>query len=138
VWILWTCVLWYLVYIFNSSIFWDTRRWMKSKSTIRKIYMFHINTSCKLNDSNSAVLWYIHTDLIFTVIHKKIVQLPASQTWIICFRGKWFMKHPLFNINCIFLQSTNKYVMMNAFSVPEHYYKYYKDLFSIQYETTVT
>jgi len=35
VWILWTCVLWYLVYIFNSSIFWDTRRWIKSKSTIR-------------------------------------------------------------------------------------------------------
>jgi len=25
---LWTCVLWYLVYICNSSIFWDTRRWI--------------------------------------------------------------------------------------------------------------
>jgi hypothetical protein len=35
---LWTCVLWYLVYIFNSSIlfvFWDTRRWIRSKNTIR-------------------------------------------------------------------------------------------------------
>jgi hypothetical protein len=30
-------VYWYLVYIFNSSIFWDTRRWIKSKSTIRSL-----------------------------------------------------------------------------------------------------
>jgi hypothetical protein len=40
VWILWTCVLWYFVYIFNSSIlfvFCDTRRWIKSKNTIRTI-----------------------------------------------------------------------------------------------------
>jgi hypothetical protein len=41
VWILWTCVLWYLVNIFNSSIFWDTRRWIKSKSTIRSIPTHH-------------------------------------------------------------------------------------------------
>jgi hypothetical protein len=34
VWILWTCVLWYFVYIFNSSIFWDIRQWIKSKNTI--------------------------------------------------------------------------------------------------------
>jgi len=27
----------FLVYIFYSSIFWDTRRWIKSKSTIRSI-----------------------------------------------------------------------------------------------------
>jgi hypothetical protein len=33
----WTCVLWFLVYIFYSSIFWDTRRWIKSKSTIRSL-----------------------------------------------------------------------------------------------------
>jgi hypothetical protein len=37
VWILWTCALWYLVHIFNSSIFWDTRRWIKSKNTIRRM-----------------------------------------------------------------------------------------------------
>jgi hypothetical protein len=43
-WILWTCVLWYFVYIFNSSIlfvFWDTRRWIKSKSTIRSKLTHH-------------------------------------------------------------------------------------------------
>jgi hypothetical protein len=31
----WTCIVVFLVYIFYSSIFWDTRRWIKSKSTIR-------------------------------------------------------------------------------------------------------
>jgi len=36
VWI-WTCVLWFLYIYFYSSIFWDTRRWIKSKSTIRSI-----------------------------------------------------------------------------------------------------
>jgi len=31
----------FLVYIFYSSIFWDTRRWIKSKSTIHSIPTHH-------------------------------------------------------------------------------------------------
>jgi len=34
----------FLVYIFYSSIFWDTRRWIKSKSTIRS-YMLDTKSS---------------------------------------------------------------------------------------------
>jgi hypothetical protein len=49
-----------LVYIFYSSIFWDTRRWIKSKSTIRSIPTHHrqnpteIKTTllCPCRDSN--------------------------------------------------------------------------------------
>jgi hypothetical protein len=42
-WVIYPCVNFgrvycdFLVYIFYSSIFWDTRRWIKSKSTIRSI-----------------------------------------------------------------------------------------------------
>jgi len=61
----------FLVYIFYSSIFWDTRRWIKSKSTIRSIPTHHRqnptervniylkempNVSCLLQD----IEWYCH------------------------------------------------------------------------------
>jgi len=36
----------FLVYIFYSSIFWDTRRWIKSKSTIRSRVVFSLSTLC--------------------------------------------------------------------------------------------
>jgi hypothetical protein len=35
------CDIWYIY--FYSLIFWDTRRWIKSKSTIRSVYLFYLN-----------------------------------------------------------------------------------------------
>jgi hypothetical protein len=38
----WKCVLWFFgMYIFIPQFFWDTRRWIKSKSTIRSIPTHH-------------------------------------------------------------------------------------------------
>jgi len=33
------CIVIFGIYIFNSSIFWHSRRWINSKSTIRSICM---------------------------------------------------------------------------------------------------
>jgi len=47
----------FLVYIFYSSIFWDTRWWIKSKSTIRSILAHEINGMPKKPTSNYLTAW---------------------------------------------------------------------------------
>jgi hypothetical protein len=55
----------FLVYIFYSSIFWDTRRWIKSKSTIRSIPGEVFIIDIKWN----ATATVSHIDIIYTTIN---------------------------------------------------------------------
>jgi hypothetical protein len=60
VWILWTCVLWYLVYIFLIPqfclFFWDTRRWIKSKNTPSSESYRNYNFTSSVNVLNCTPL----------------------------------------------------------------------------------
>jgi len=55
------CDFWYIY--FYSSIFWDTRRWIKSKSTIRLVWVLGgpspstSNTSVYIINNKSCYIW---------------------------------------------------------------------------------
>jgi hypothetical protein len=53
----WTCVLWFFgIYIFIPQFFfWDTRRWIKSKSTIRSIPTHHRQNPTEIINNLDAV-----------------------------------------------------------------------------------
>jgi hypothetical protein len=80
------CIVIFGIYIFNSSIFWDTRRWIKSKNTIRSILTHHRQNPTEINVNTS---WWTMTILRWYAL------------WNNLGRPCWLINSPYDFIGCV-------------------------------------
>jgi len=81
----------FLVYIFYSSIFWDTRRWIKSKSTIRFLDMLQGVRIHFWGGGIHEADSFTSTDRMMVavlVISKKLIKYKSSMNTV---RMLWYM-----------------------------------------------
>jgi hypothetical protein len=92
----WTCVLWFFWYTYLFLNFWDTRRWIKSKSTIRSIPTHHRQNPTESSWDTLTSFLYFRSSSAFAevlnyrqpgIVHRRTIQKFVTNSWSDIFRA---------------------------------------------------